>query len=183
MDQESSILRVGNLARAGAVSLMLATPTCPSAFPSSEGVSETAAFVRAENEKDRRHIADSEHLGAPAYRLLADLALLAEECEMEGWAGPNSQPVLPQTVALARDIILTLPQELLMPDLSADGRGFVRLEWSSSPRRVFTIVCRPERVFHFARLNGSRTSSGTYDFVGMIPHELLIMILDVVKPR
>jgi len=98
------------------------------------------------------------------------------ECSVAGWEGEHSEPVKPETLVLAMQIVESLPKAYRTPTIAGEPDGHVSLEWYMSPRRILNVSINPNGTLHWAALIGDEDPRGSCHFFGETPATLLYWI-------
>ena len=112
--------------------------------------------------------------------LLAELSLVAEECDAPNWDGYGAAPVAKQTYAHARSFLDALPIGTPVPTVGAEPDGHLTFEWYESPRRLLSVSVSPEGELHYAALIGPAKAYGTEPFAREAPQAILDLIRRVI---
>src|SRR6267143_20654 len=105
--------------------------------------------------------------------LLAELSLVAEECDAANWDGYGAAPVAKQTYSHARSFLDALPIGTPIPTVGAEPDGHLTFEWYRSSRRLLSASVSPEGELHYAALIGPATAYGTEPFASEAPQAIL----------
>ena len=98
-------------------------------------------------------------------------------CSGENWDGYSAAPVTPEAYQKAKQLILSLPANLPLPEVSAEPDGHVALEWYRSPRHTLSVSVSPSAELHYAALlPGPSKAYGTEPFSGDVPRRILELI-------
>ena len=118
-------------------------------------VSAAAASVR----RNVCHVAGQFHrsealFGAKA-RCIATLHELAMESSQPNWDGYEAEPVNPDAVFRAENLIASLPDDLDLPECSVEPDGCISLDWFAAPHRTLSISIGDIDRFAYAWVDGS----------------------------
>lgn len=140
--------------------------------------SETARQLDRQLDQVRESLQRSVALGAES-AVRGELADVYLECSEPNWDGYNALPVDPDSFALAKSFLLSLPLGTKAPSAGAHPDGQISLEWYSGPRRSLTISFDPIGELHYAALAGPSRTCGTAAFDGEVPQIILELIEQV----
>lgn len=97
---------------------------------------------------------------------LAALGAVARDCAEPDWDGYGAAPIDPAAVALARQFLRVLPDELPMPEVAADPDGAVSLDWVQARYRSVSISINAGGRLSYAWLDGTDRGHGVARFDG-----------------
>lgn len=145
--------------------------------PSSAVGSEAALIARAIQDELGEYLRlESNATGAS----MRELAALADACAEAGWDGRDAASVDQSTVAVAQQVLLSIPSGIPRPALGAEPDGQITMEWYSNPRRVLSVSVSSDGVLCFAATLGAATRFGREPFHGWMPRSILDLINEVV---
>jgi len=142
----------------------------------SRAVSDTAAYIATESEKNRDSFMKSLVLGQSLHKSIHDLQAVATECSSSGWDGYNADPVSADTYGLASQFLKVLPSYSQPTSVGAEPDGHITLEWYHSQRRLLSLSISPEGMLYYAALFGTSKQYGSEPFLGSVPQPIINMI-------
>ena len=107
--------------------------------------------------------------------LTAEIKSLFAECLETDWDGYGAGPLSQQSAALAMTFIESMPDTLIMPELSASPDGGVTLEWVADGNILSVAIYKD--VMIYAQLIGGSKQYGEINFSREIPDAILIPLL------
>jgi hypothetical protein len=155
------------------IELALATMIACESPSLTHGSSFEAEYVSLESERVRKRLRDSFSLGWGGEGVFAELQEVNEQCSAPGWDGYRAEAIAPETVHLAKGVLMALPLGIPVPSISADPDGQITLEWYVSPRRTVSVSVSREGELHYSALFGSSSVFGTEPFYGNAPRNIL----------
>jgi len=106
----------------------------------------------------------------PLHVVLDDIL---EECSEEGWDGYGADPVSIKAADDARRAIKLLPDNIILPEVSADPSGSVDFSWdvgSGRDRHMFVVCFDGKGKIHYSGLFGPyREMYGVEEFGDKFP--------------
>ena len=140
---------------------------------SSRSVSDQGNWLLEILSSIRRRLTESLALGGALHDTIDGLAEVYLEALEPGWDGYGAQPVSQEVLENAVAFLCRLPQELPMPDVSADAQGEIHFEWFSNPYRTFSVSISPAGVLSYAGLFGPNRTRGLELLDGSIPDSIV----------
>lgn len=128
---------------------------------SSEAESATKAVARLLESKER-----SQSLFGKKALALSSLMELANECADDDWDGYGSAAIDPLSVWNAEDFIRALPDNLPMPEVSAEPDGSVSFDWTRSRNQIFSVSVGTSNRLAYAWLDGTERGHSVVNFDG-----------------
>lgn len=113
---------------------------------------------------------------------LAELSRIASETSRSGWDGYGAAAVASEVLARSKKFIEELPDDIPLPDLSAEPDGEIGMEWFVDERHRFSVSVGSRSKVAFAGISGSAEWYGAEEFTGPIPHTLIYQIRGVLQP-
>lgn len=114
---------------------------------------------------------------------LSSLRELANECAHDDWDGADAVALDPDAVTQAERFLRALPDDMPMPECSAEPDGSVSLDWSSARNRLFSVSVGNRNRLAFAWLDGSDKGHGVARFDGLkIPGRVLLSLRSILTP-
>jgi len=158
-----------------------AQPTGVYSLISSHTVSDQGNSLLEILSSIRRKLAASLALGGPLRDTIDELGEVYLEALEPGWDGYGAQPVFEEVLENAVAFLCALPQDLPMPDVSADAQGEIHFEWFSNPYRTLSVSISPAGVLSYAGLFGPSRTRGLELLAGGIPHSIVSNIRRVFE--
>ncbi len=116
---------------------------------------------------------------AEAIQQLAELYL---ECSTADWDGYDASPIPLAARDCAVAIIRTLPNQIPIPEFSAEPDGFISLDWIVSRNNVFSLSVGSTDRLSYAWLDGAEQGYAVAVFDGEeIPQRILEGIKGIVR--
>jgi hypothetical protein len=112
---------------------------------------------------------------------LAELDSLALETREPNWDGYNADGVMAETVALVREIIRLMPDDLALPSLSAEPDGHVSMEWIEGQHQRLSVSISPNGSLAYAAILDGEARHGTTALIGEIP-EIVLRLIRILTP-
>ena len=119
------------------------------------------------------HLRSSVTFGEPWRRTVSSLTDLMRECSQPGWDGYASPAISNEAASNAIQFIRTIPLSIPLPEISATPAGDITFEWSQTAHRIVTVAVGDTGEVHYASLNGSKRTFGSYPLDGNFEPELL----------
>jgi hypothetical protein len=126
------------------------------------------------------HFHSSVTFGDKWHQSVNALMDVVNDCSRSGWDGYHAIPVSQETVVSALAFIRTIPLDLPLPELSATPGGEITFEWAQTSRRIVTVAVAGTGELHYAGLNGTKKSFGSYPLNGVFEPELRQLISSVL---
>ncbi|MCA8992512.1 MAG: hypothetical protein KDA88_11055 [Planctomycetaceae bacterium] len=115
-------------------------------------------------------------------QLLADQLIdVFEQCSLPNWDGDGATPVEVEALAVAKELVESLPSAYQVPTVSGEPDGHVSLEWYANQRRLLSLSIAPHGRVYWAALIGSEDPRGSFQFHGAVPEILLLLMRRVCK--
>jgi hypothetical protein len=112
---------------------------------------------------------------------LSQLAALAAECADGGWDGDDAIGIDPIAVRSTERFVRALPDDLPLPEFTADPDGSVSLDWIRAPHRLFSLSIGDSDRLAYAWLDGTDKGHGVARFDGLhVPPLVLDTIGSIV---
>ena len=144
----------------------MAAELCGTPFRKADGLSSAATILsrqsRAMNERDQTSIV----LGGRISELTSALGNVGAQASKPDWDGEDGDPITNETLELALTLLIGMPADIPMPDLSPESDGGVNMEWHRGYRRVFSVSVKAGQKLPFAWLNGTSRMHGVANFNG-----------------
>jgi hypothetical protein len=156
-------------------------PTAVHGLTSSHSVSDQGNWLLEILSSIRRKLAESLALGGALHDTIDQLAEVYLEALEPGWDGYGAQPVSEEVLENAIAFVCRLPNDLPMPDVSADAQGEIHYEWFSSPYRTFSVSIGAAGVLSYAGLYGASRTRGVELLNGSIPETIVSNIRRVFE--
>lgn len=113
---------------------------------------------------------------------LSALKEMAEECSKDDWDGSGAIGVNPIALWNAEDFVRALPNNLPLPEFSAEPDGSISLDWITSRHRIFSLSIGAGSRIAYAWLDGTDKGHGVAQYDGMtIPTRILSEIQPIVN--
>src|SRR6266496_153381 len=110
-----------------------------------------------------------------------ELAEVYLEAVEPGWDGYGAQPISERVLENAVAFLCRLPQDLPMPEVSADAQGEIHFEWSLNPYRTFSVSISAGGVLSYAGLFGPNRTRGLELPDGGVPQAIVSNIRRVFE--
>lgn len=118
------------------------------------------------------HFRSSVTFGDPWRQAVSSLMDLMRECSQAGWDGYEAPAISGDSANNAIQFIRTIPLNIPLPEISATPAGDITFEWAQTAHRVVTVAVGETGEVHYACLNGSKRTFGTYPLDGSFEPEL-----------
>ena len=158
-----------------------AQPTVVYSLISSHSVSDQGNWLLEILSSIRRKLTESLALGGPLRDTIDELGDAYLEALEPGWDGYGAQSVSEEVLKNAAAFLCALPQDLPMPDVSADAQGEIHFEWFSNPYRTLSVSIGPSGVLSYAGLFGPNRTRGLELLNGGIPRSIVSNIRRVFE--
>jgi hypothetical protein len=158
-----------------------AQPTGVYSLISSHSVSDQGNWLLEILSSIRWKLAETLSLGGPFREAIDELGEVYLEGLEPGWDGYGAQPVSEEVLENAVTFLCRLPQDLPMPDVSADAQGEIHFEWFSNPHRTLSVSISPAGVLSYAGLFGPNRTRGLELLAGGIPPSIVSNIRRVFE--
>ncbi len=140
-------------------------------------VSAEAESVRVNASVVAEQIYRSVALFGPKAALITHLSALGEECCEGNWDGYDAEPVRPQALRCAEDLITSLPEDVPLPECSIEPDGCVSLDWMPTPSRTLTVSVGESDRIPYAWVDGTDRGHAVARLVdGQLPPRILAEI-------
>jgi hypothetical protein len=107
---------------------------------------------------------------------------LAADCAEPNWDGYDALPIDLIAVRNAEEFIRALPDNLPVPDISAEPDGSISLDWIRSRYQILSVSVGASNRLAFAWLDGIERGHSVVYFDGStIPHRILSAINPILK--
>lgn len=114
------------------------------------------------------------------YRTLAEIKEVADTCSQPNWGGHDEEPLNPQAVAEAIQLLDVLPLSFASPDVSPEPLGSLAFGWRFAPSRAIVLSVSGRGFIEFAGLKGhSYEFHGRVDFGGELPEAVFQQLITV----
>ncbi|MFP4166570.1 MAG: hypothetical protein ACLFUF_05310 [Opitutales bacterium] len=145
-----------------------------SCFVPASGVSEEAVQLHDYAAEISERFESSQALFGDKMRLLSELHELAEECVEDDWDGYGAEAVNAAVLARAEAFVRALPDDLPLPEISAEPDGAIAFDWMPLSTKTFSLsVSRSDRLA-YAWIDGTDRGHAAVKFEGMeIPPRVL----------
>ncbi|MCH8473642.1 MAG: hypothetical protein LAT55_00255 [Opitutales bacterium] len=87
--------------------------------------------------------------------LLNQLHQLAHECANDNWDGYGAEAVNAATLACAEAFVRALPEEIPLPEISAEPDGAITFDWMPLPTKSFTLSVSGSNRLAYAWIDGT----------------------------
>lgn len=104
---------------------------------------------------------------------MRDLMRIREECSLPGWDGFGAAALDLDSWARAVRLILDLPIDLPVPEVSIDPDGEIAFDWNLGQRRALSASVGGEGRFTYATIAGAAEASGNEYYASGFPSTLL----------
>jgi hypothetical protein len=141
-------------------------------------ISAEAEAVRANASIVVEQVNRSVALYGPKARLISALATLGEECSEPNWDGYGALPVSHQAIRRAGEIIASLPDDLLLPDCSAEPDGSISFDWMPDHYRTLTLSVGLNDRIPYAWVDGTNRGHAV---ARLIDSRLPLRILEEIR--
>jgi len=118
-------------------------------------VSAEAAAVRSNAAEVIQGAKRSVALFGRSDDLVFALFELSQECREANWDGYGAEPVEPEALRKAVDLIVSLPDHLPLPECSVEPDGAVSLDWMPAPHRTLTVSVDGSMRLPYAWVDGA----------------------------
>lgn len=136
-----------------------------SAYAVGTSAVSTEAFAISEAAaKITEHVESSQALFGDKSAALSVLSLLAMDCAEADWDGAGADAIDILAIRNAESVIRALPDNIPMPELSAEPDGAVSLDWIISKHRIFSVSVSASPRLSYAWLDGSDRGHGVARF-------------------
>jgi hypothetical protein len=137
-------------------------------------ISSAALMAHEAAEKVVRFAERSEALFGRKAVALSQLTALTAEHSQAGWDGENASPIDPNALRVARLFVRAIPNDIPLPEFSAEPDGAISLDWAIRRERAFSISVGARDRLAFAWLDGTDRGHGVAFFDGkQIPSRIL----------
>lgn len=92
------------------------------------------------------------------------LRALFHECSEANWDGYDAEPVSPLAANLAEEFILSLPDDIPLPELSAEPDGSISLDWIISRQCLYSLSLGTNQYLAYAWLDGTDRGHAVAEF-------------------
>ena len=106
---------------------------------------------------------------------------VTQVARINNWDGEGAVAVEPSTVDYACIFASAIPPHLPVPEISVDYDGDIAFEWSTAPRKVFSVSIRRDGVLTYAGLNGADEEHGTSEIFSGMPARMIESIVRVAS--
>lgn len=118
----------------------------------------------------------------PRVRAFQTLREIFESRRQSGWDGYNALPITESAYLEACRFLTLLPDDLSIPEFSADPRGGITFEWYGGPNWVITVTVKGTGTIIYAGLMGEDNRAyGTQKFSDSIS-KVVLQNLRRVRP-
>ena len=131
---------------------------------SRSAVSPEANSLRKGAVNALQHHSNSVALYGHRAAAISVLVELYNECSTPGWDGTDADPICPATLDQAVRFIQAIPEDLPMPEISAEMDGAISMDWMHSRRRRLSISVGSTDRLAYAWLDGTRKGHGVERF-------------------
>ena len=108
---------------------------------------------------------------------ISDIHKVAAECAKDDWDGYGALAIDPLVIWNAEEFIRALPDNLRVPEVSAEPDGSLSLDWVRSRNQIVSCSIGATNRLAFAWLDGTERGHSVVNFDGStIPHRLLSAI-------
>jgi len=118
--------------------------------------------------------------GSDALRgtLIGKVGAAARDAFCDGWDGPGSFAVRPESLARALQVVSFLPVEMLASaDVSITPSGTVSFDWDSDPQNQLSIMLTANNTISYAAYRPQGRTHGALDFQYLeLPEEITYAI-------
>lgn len=113
---------------------------------------------------------------------LSALRELTEECSVDDWDGNGSVGIDPFALWNAEEFVRAMPNNLPLPEFSAEPDGSISLDWITSRYRVFSLSIGASNRLSYAWLDGTDKGHGVAQFDSeTVPPRILTEIQPIVN--
>lgn len=102
-----------------------------------------------------------------------------KECKVYNWDGYNASSVSFDTFDCAREFIASIPDGIMLPDISAEADGCITFEWYKSNSKLLSISINHRGSLCFLALIGSERFKGLTE--NRMTDKLLDYIYQILK--
>lgn len=103
---------------------------------------------------------------------------LYEECKVSNWDGYDAFPIEEKTKLLTEELLKSLPEDIPVPDISADPDGQISLEWYYSPNKLLSFSVDPKGFLHYASTCNYERKHGT---IVLNSNDLIDIVREFIK--
>lgn len=128
---------------------------------SSEAESAKKAVAKLLESKER-----SQSLFGKKALAISALREMASECADEDWDGYGAEAIDLLSVWNAEEFIRALPDNLPMPEVSAEPDGSISLDWTRSRNQIFSVRVGASNRLAYAWLDGTERGHSVINFDG-----------------
>lgn len=140
-------------------------------------VSAEAESVRLNASVVVEQVHRSVALFGPKAIFFSSLTDLARDCRESNWDGYGAVSANPQALLGAVEIILSLPDDLPLPECSIEPDGCVSLDWLPAPYRTLTVSVGETDRLPYAWVDGTDRGHAVARLVsGQLPSRILAEI-------
>jgi hypothetical protein len=137
-------------------------------------LSPTAEAVQSNASEVARHVERSVALFGAKAEALNRLRALAIDCSAPDWDGYGAEPVSPDALERAEVFLRSLPEEVPLPEFSAEPDGAISLDWLPTRSRSFSVSIGDSNRLAYAWVDGTdRGHAVARSVAGEVPDRIL----------
>ncbi len=140
------------------------------------GFSREADYIDREKKSLTEKLLETISFGERERKILLLLNASLSECVNKDWDGYGALPVSVMTYVKALEFLVSLPESIRLPDLTADPDGSVSMEWYRTPEWIFSISINRDGKLDYAAIFGDKKHHGSMHFSGEVDKDILNLI-------
>jgi len=105
-----------------------------------------------------------------------ELADVIQSCSTAGWDGYDAEPVSAESEIAALQLIESLPEYILSPDVVPEPSGGIALEWRTDDRKHFTLSVSGTSLVYAGVFGGSCKKYGEEPFFDVLPATIVAIL-------
>jgi len=113
---------------------------------------------------------------------LSQLQKLATDCADEDWDGYGAKPISIEAILRTEDFLRCLPNNIPIPEATAEPDGSISLDWVYSQSRSLSIGFGMSDYFVIVWIDGEKSGRSVIYFDGQnIPSHVIKLINVIIK--
>lgn len=137
------------------------------------GVSENAENIREQSDKLNQKFARTISFGDKLSHTIEDLIRISKEFTKQNWDGYGAKPINAKSYENALHFAMSLPSNILSPEVEVTTNGKVLFTWSEGRRKTFSVIIGNMHELSYAGLYGATHTYGIEFFSDCIPETIL----------
>jgi hypothetical protein len=105
--------------------------------------------------------------------LLDEISQISQSCDKQGWDGYDAEPISPESVIRAAQLIELLPISIQTPDVVPEPSGDISLEWRADHQKHFSLGVSGLSIVYAGIFGGSSKAYGEERFSRDLPSTVL----------